>query len=196
MDSTNAARERFAIQSAVRHRILDLAPAERRKLTAKLQDWHALDFDGFRKEVKRAASHGEATCSRSPRSPKPSPPCSSLRPARRSSSPIIRSSTARPRQSPWQWSRACGHFLHPPARNFLLAATHRRWADCHSSSSGLPTRRSPLTHGVRKDRADIADIDACGLCDRQSASSPYAEPRAVVAHTVAEQPAQGHWFDW
>ena len=25
---------------------------------------------------------------------------------------------------------------------------------------------------------------------------PYAEPRAVVARTVAEQPAQRHWFGW
>ena len=58
---------------------------------------------------------------------------------------------------------------------------------------GLPSRRSPLMHGMGKDRADI---DAGGLCDRQSASRPYAEPRAVVARTVAEQPSQRHWFGW
>ncbi len=51
---TDAARERFAIQSAVRRRILDLAPPERAKLTGKLNDWHQLDFAAFRKEVKRA----------------------------------------------------------------------------------------------------------------------------------------------
>lgn len=51
---TDAARARFAIQSVVRHRILDLAPPERRKLTGKLEDWYALDFAVFRDEVKRA----------------------------------------------------------------------------------------------------------------------------------------------
>ena len=51
---TDAARERFDIQSAVRCRILDLAPPERSKLTGKLNDWHKLDFAAFRKEVKRA----------------------------------------------------------------------------------------------------------------------------------------------
>ena len=51
---TAAARARFAIQSAVRHRILDLAPPERRKLTGKLEAWHELDFTAFRDEVKKA----------------------------------------------------------------------------------------------------------------------------------------------
>jgi hypothetical protein len=51
---TNAACERFAVQSAVRRRILDLAPPERAKLTGRLRDWHELDFAGFRAEVKRA----------------------------------------------------------------------------------------------------------------------------------------------
>ena len=51
---TDAARARFAIQSAVRHRLLDLAPPERRKLTGKLENWHELDFAAFRDEVKRA----------------------------------------------------------------------------------------------------------------------------------------------
>ena len=51
---TDAARERFEIQSAVRRRILDLAPPERAKLTGKLHDWHELDFAAFRAEVKRA----------------------------------------------------------------------------------------------------------------------------------------------
>jgi hypothetical protein len=51
---TDAARERFTIQSAVRRRILDLAPPERARLTGKLNDWHELDFAAFRKEVKRA----------------------------------------------------------------------------------------------------------------------------------------------
>ena len=51
---TDAARQRFDIQSAVRRRILDLAPPERAKLTGKLHDWHELDFAAFRKEVKRA----------------------------------------------------------------------------------------------------------------------------------------------
>ena len=51
---TDNARERFAVQSAVRRRILDLAPPERAKLTGRLQDWHELDFAAFRAEVKRA----------------------------------------------------------------------------------------------------------------------------------------------
>jgi hypothetical protein len=50
---TDAARARFAIQSAVRHRILDLAPPERRKLTGKLENWHELAFAAFRDEVKK-----------------------------------------------------------------------------------------------------------------------------------------------
>ena len=54
---TDAARERFAIQSAVRRRILDLAPPERAKLTGKLNDWHELDFAAFRAEAKRAFHH-------------------------------------------------------------------------------------------------------------------------------------------
>jgi hypothetical protein len=51
---TDAARARFAIQSAVRHRVLDLAPPERRKLTGKLENWHELDFAAFRDEAKKA----------------------------------------------------------------------------------------------------------------------------------------------
>jgi TaqI-like C-terminal specificity domain len=50
---TDAARERFDVQSSVRRRVLDLA-SERAKLTGKLNDWHELDFAAFRKEVKRA----------------------------------------------------------------------------------------------------------------------------------------------
>jgi tRNA1(Val) A37 N6-methylase TrmN6 len=49
-----AADERLKIQSAVRHRLFDLAPSERRKLSGKLDEWWALDFAGFRSEVKRA----------------------------------------------------------------------------------------------------------------------------------------------
>ena len=45
--------QRFAIISAIRHRILDLAPPERKKLSRKLEDWWTLDFAGFRDEVKR-----------------------------------------------------------------------------------------------------------------------------------------------
>jgi len=52
--NTVAAQTRFEIQSALRRRILDLAPRERAKLTGKLEDWHALDFSAFRSEVKRA----------------------------------------------------------------------------------------------------------------------------------------------
>ena len=51
---TEAARQRFSIQSAVLRRILDLAPPERAKLTGKLHAWHELDFAAFRAEVKRA----------------------------------------------------------------------------------------------------------------------------------------------
>jgi len=47
-------RTRYEIQSAVRRRILDLAPAARAKLNGKLEDWHELDFSEFRAEIKRA----------------------------------------------------------------------------------------------------------------------------------------------
>jgi hypothetical protein len=50
---TKAADQRFDIQSFVRHRILDLAPPERRQLSRKLEAWWTLDFAAFRKEVKR-----------------------------------------------------------------------------------------------------------------------------------------------
>lgn len=48
-----AATQRFEIQSAVRRRILDLAPPERAKLNGKLNDWHELDFASFRAEIKK-----------------------------------------------------------------------------------------------------------------------------------------------
>ncbi len=51
---TDAAGRRFEIESAVRCRILDLAPPERAKLSGKLEDWRELDFAAFRAEVKRA----------------------------------------------------------------------------------------------------------------------------------------------
>jgi hypothetical protein len=51
---TDAAHARFVIQSAVRHRILDLAPPERKKLSGKLENWQELDFAAFRDEVKKA----------------------------------------------------------------------------------------------------------------------------------------------
>jgi hypothetical protein len=49
-----AAKQRFDLESAVRHRILDLAPPERAKLSRKLFDWWELDFPAFRDEIKRA----------------------------------------------------------------------------------------------------------------------------------------------
>jgi hypothetical protein len=49
----DAAKNRIQIQSAVRHRILDLAPPERARLSRKLGDWWTLDFASFRDEVKR-----------------------------------------------------------------------------------------------------------------------------------------------
>ena len=48
-----SANERFKIQQAARHRILDLAPPDRAKLSRKLEDWWTLDFAAFRDEVKR-----------------------------------------------------------------------------------------------------------------------------------------------
>jgi hypothetical protein len=54
---TDAARQRFDIQSAVRRRILDLAPSGRAKLGGKLHDWHELDFAGFRAAIKSAFRH-------------------------------------------------------------------------------------------------------------------------------------------
>ena len=55
---TDAARARHDIQSAVRRRLLDLAPPERAKLTGRLHDCRALDFAAFRAEVKRAFRAG------------------------------------------------------------------------------------------------------------------------------------------
>ncbi len=48
-----AAVARSKINLAVRHRILDLAPPERAKLSRKLNEWSLLDFVAFRDEVKR-----------------------------------------------------------------------------------------------------------------------------------------------
>lgn len=48
-----AAKRRFEIQATTSHRILDLAPPERRKLSRKLEEWWTLDFAAFRDEVKR-----------------------------------------------------------------------------------------------------------------------------------------------
>lgn len=50
----NAAHRRFAIQADVRHRILDLAGPEQRKLNIALENWHQLDFSEFRIEVRKA----------------------------------------------------------------------------------------------------------------------------------------------
>ena len=51
---TEDAGRRHEIQSEVRHRILDLAPPELRKLTGKLENFHKLEFAAFREEVKKA----------------------------------------------------------------------------------------------------------------------------------------------
>jgi hypothetical protein len=51
---TDAARKRYEIVAAVRHRILDLAPPERCKLSGRLEAWHELDFAGFQAEAKKA----------------------------------------------------------------------------------------------------------------------------------------------
>ena len=50
---TDAARARHELQSAVRRRLLDLAPPERARLTGRLRDWHELDFAALRAEIKR-----------------------------------------------------------------------------------------------------------------------------------------------
>lgn len=50
---SNVGRQRHEIQSAFRHRILDLAPPDRAKLSRKLAEWWKLDFAAFRDEVKR-----------------------------------------------------------------------------------------------------------------------------------------------
>jgi hypothetical protein len=47
------AQKRLKTQSTVSHRILDLAPPERQKLSRKLEEWWTLDFTDFRDEVKR-----------------------------------------------------------------------------------------------------------------------------------------------
>jgi hypothetical protein len=51
---SGAAAKRFEIQAIVRHRILDLSPPERKKLSRKLEEWWTLDFAAFRDEIKRA----------------------------------------------------------------------------------------------------------------------------------------------
>jgi len=51
--ATASAKHRLEIQSTVRHRILDLAPPERARLSRKLEQWWTLDFTTFRAEVKR-----------------------------------------------------------------------------------------------------------------------------------------------
>ena len=48
-----AAMRRFEIQTAVRHRIFDLAPPDQKKLSRKLEEWHDLDFASLRAEVER-----------------------------------------------------------------------------------------------------------------------------------------------
>ena len=53
-DCSATARRRYEVTSAVRHRILDLAPPDRRKLNSKLENWHELDFARFQSEVKKA----------------------------------------------------------------------------------------------------------------------------------------------
>jgi hypothetical protein len=50
---TLAAARRFESLSAVRHRILDLAPGEHKKRSRKLEEWHNLSFAEFRAEVER-----------------------------------------------------------------------------------------------------------------------------------------------
>jgi hypothetical protein len=50
---TKASVHSFDVQSTLRHRILDLAPPERAKLSRKLEDWWTLDFAAFRDEIKR-----------------------------------------------------------------------------------------------------------------------------------------------
>jgi hypothetical protein len=51
---TDAARERFAVQSRTRRRIRDLAPGTTRPSSGKLDDFWTLDFAGFRSEVKKS----------------------------------------------------------------------------------------------------------------------------------------------
>ncbi|MDO8877377.1 MAG: N-6 DNA methylase [Pseudolabrys sp.] len=47
------AKGRYDIRNSVEHRMLDLAPPGRTKLSRKLQEWWTLDFSAFRDEVKR-----------------------------------------------------------------------------------------------------------------------------------------------
>lgn len=50
---SSAAERRLGIQRAVCRRVLDLAPPGHTKLSRRLEEWWALDFLAFRKEVKR-----------------------------------------------------------------------------------------------------------------------------------------------
>ncbi len=50
----SAAQRRYEVQLQVRQRFLDLASPELRKVSGKLENFHKLDFKGFRDEVKKA----------------------------------------------------------------------------------------------------------------------------------------------
>ena len=52
--ATSCATRRRRVVAETGRRILDLAPAGKRKLTRKLEAWHDLDFTAFRAEVKKA----------------------------------------------------------------------------------------------------------------------------------------------
>jgi hypothetical protein len=53
-EAMSHAMRRLEIQSAVRHRIHDLASPKHQKLSRRLADWWTLEFNAFRREVKRA----------------------------------------------------------------------------------------------------------------------------------------------
>ena len=53
INASNGSSDRLGVQSAVRRRILDLAPPERCKLNGKLEAWDDLDFAAFRAEIKK-----------------------------------------------------------------------------------------------------------------------------------------------
>ncbi|MGI8524743.1 MAG: Eco57I restriction-modification methylase domain-containing protein [Pseudolabrys sp.] len=50
---SSSAKSRFRLRLDFCHRLLDLAPPERKKLSRKLEEWWTLDFAAFRDEVKR-----------------------------------------------------------------------------------------------------------------------------------------------
>ena len=141
--------ELFEIQSKVRHRILDLAPAERRKFSRKLEEWWTLDFAGFRAEVKRTfraeipvkeRADWEFLISRISRPKYTSLAPKSKRPSARSMPSSIASSTSHPMRSRYSKPRSPDNI----ERTVLAISLHVTVANSTSDIAEMAPRRAPL----------------------------------------------------